>query len=453
MKRTLAWSAGLVGWLVLAACGDAGSGGTGGAGGATGGAGGSAGGAGGSGGSVGGAGGSVGGAGGSVGGAGGSVGGSGGSGGAGGGNPACEDANAPPPALKLTEVVSGLDRPVLLTYAPGDPATRMFVVEQPGVIRILQDGQLLAAPFLDIDTKVSGGGNGGDERGLLGLAFHPNYAQNGRFFVFYTGGGGNLNFTVEEYARDGANPNVAIPTPVKTFLQVADSYPNHNGGMLAFGSDGYLYIGVGDGGSAGDPDDNAENVNSKFGKMLRIDVDTHPTPPPGNLAGGDPDVWDYGLRNPWRFSFDSCTGRLYIGDVGQGVREEIDVEEPGQGNLDYGWDIMEGSVCYEPMNGCDTSGKVLPVKEYSHQGGKCSVTGGYVYRGSAIPGLRGHYLYGDYCTGEVWSFYWDGASLQHDVEQPDLNPGQGVLVSFGEDASGEVYVLALDGTIYRIDPA
>jgi glucose/arabinose dehydrogenase len=225
--------------------------------------------------------------------------------------------------------------------------------------------------------------------------------------------------------------------------------------MLAFGPDGYLYVGMGDGGAGGDPQNNAQNLNSKLGKILRIDVDGHPTPPAGNLIGGDPDLWDYGMRNPWRFSFDRATGDLYIGDVGQNTLEEIDVEPAGQGGRDYGWRIMEATQCFAPPTGCDTSGLTLPVVEYGRDLG-CSVTGGYVYRGSAIPGLVGRYLYGDYCSNRVFSFAWaDGVVDPQSSSEltADLDPDSRIqgLASFGEDAAGELYVVSLDGSVFRID--
>jgi len=350
-----------------------------------------------------------------------------------------------PPALRLSQVASGLDQPLYVTSAPGDDG-RLYVVEQTGRIRIATPSGVLAAPFLDLSGRISCCG----ERGLLGLAFHPGYADNGRFFVNYTNQDGDTE--VVEFERS-ADPDVASPAQVRLFFTVDQPFPNHNGGMLAFGPDGYLYVGMGDGGSAGDPQNNGQSLDTKLGKILRIDVDAYPTPPPGNVEGGDPAVWDWGLRNPWRFSFDRATGDLYIGDVGQNRLEEIDVEPAGQGRRNYGWRIMEGDSCFEPRTGCDQSGLTPPVVSYD-RGDGCSVTGGYVYRGQAIPGLVGDYLYGDFCSNRVFSFRWsDGVATPPRELTDDLDPDgliQG-LTSFGEDAVGELYVVSQGGSVFRIE--
>ena len=348
------------------------------------------------------------------------------------------------PPLRLTEVVSGLDQPLFVTAAPGD-ASRLYVVEQGGRVRIVAGGALRATPFLDVSTRVSCCG----ERGLLGLAFHPDYATNGRFFVNYTNSDGNTE--IVEFARS-ADADIAVADPVRLFFTVTQPFANHNGGMLAFGPDGLLYLGLGDGGGAGDPDRNGQNLASKLGKILRIDVDAYPTPPAGNLTGGDPDLWDYGLRNPWRFSFDRATGDLYIGDVGQDSFEEIDIEPAGQGRRNYGWNVMEGAHCFAAV-ACDQSGLTLPAIEYTHSFG-CSVTGGYVYRGRAIPGLAGRYLYGDYCSNRVFSLRWaDGAVSESQELTADLDPDSRIqgLTSFGEDGEGELYVVSYDGSVFRIE--
>ena len=347
------------------------------------------------------------------------------------------------PALRLDEVASGLDEPLYVTAPPGDPS-RLFVVEQTGRIRVVTGAVLRGAPFLDLSSAVSCCG----ERGLLGLAFHPDYAVNGRFFVNYTDVDGDT--VVAEFMR-GADPEVADPAPRRVLFTVEQPFANHNGGMLAFGPDGLLYVGLGDGGGEGDPFGNAQRLDTKLGKILRIDVDTHPTPPSGNVGGGDPDVWDFGLRNPWRFSFDRATGDLYIGDVGQDSFEEIDVEPRGQGGRNYGWNVTEGLHCFRAAS-CDTAGITLPVTEYDHGSGDCSVTGGYVYRGAAIPELSGRYLYGDFCSNRVRSFVWDGAAatdareLTADLETDVL----GAITSFGEDAAGEVLIVDRRGAIFRI---
>lgn len=351
-------------------------------------------------------------------------------------------------ALKLTVVASGLTLPVFATSPPGDGA-RLFVVEQTGTIRIVQDAQVLPDPFLDIRGLTTAGG----ERGLLGLAFHPTYASSGRFFVNYTDLAGDT--VVAEYRRSASDPDRAEPQAHRILFTVDQPFSNHNGGMIAFGPDGFLYVGMGDGGSGGDPQGHGQNLQSKLGKILRVDVEAYPVPPPGNLVGGDPSIWDFGLRNPWRFSFDRKTGDLYIADVGQNAWEEINVEPVGQGLRNYGWNVMEGSHCYKPPTGCPTAGLVMPVHEYPHSEG-CSVTGGYVYRGSRIPCLNGRYFFGDFCSNRVWSFRWSEVGGATDLVEhtDDLRPegGIGGLASFGEDAAGEIYLVGLSGRVFRLDP-
>ncbi len=352
------------------------------------------------------------------------------------------------PHLALTPVASGLSQP-LFADAPEGDTTRLYVVEQPGRIRIIENGVLLPTPFLDVSGIITSGG----ERGLLGLAFHPQYVTNGRFFVNYTDLDGNT--VIAEYRRSATDPDVAAPDAARVFFIVVQPFANHNGGMVAFGADGLLYIGLGDGGGGGDPQNNGQNLNTKLGKILRIDVDAYPTPPAGNITGGDPDVFDFGLRNPFRFSFDRGTGDLYIGDVGQDRFEEIDLEPRGSGRRNYGWRITEGNHCFNPPTGCDLTGISLPVVEYSHDNG-CSVIGGYVYRGEAIPGLAGRYLYGDFCSNRIWSFVRDGARITSEIElTDDLDPGHVLrgITSFGEDAAGEVYVVdGGSGVVFRVDP-
>lgn len=348
--------------------------------------------------------------------------------------------------LRLATVATGLDQPLFVTAAPGD-TRRLFVVEQSGRVRVVRDGALLDAPFVDLSERISCCG----ERGLLGLAFDPDYAASGRLFVNYTNADGDTE--VVELART-SDPDVASPEIVRRFFTVDQPFANHNGGMLAFGADGYLYVGLGDGGAAGDPQDNGQNPDVKLGKILRIDVDTYPTPPPGNAPGGDLDVWALGLRNPWRFSFDRQTGDLYIGDVGQNALEEIDVAPAGAAGLNFGWRIMEASQCFLPRTGCDTTGLTLPVVEYGRDTG-CSITGGYVYRGSALPGLAGVYLYGDYCSNRVFSFRLVGGAAQELRElTADLDPDGQIqgLTSFGEDAGGEILVVSRSGSVFRIEP-
>jgi len=363
---------------------------------------------------------------------------------------ACSDGTAPqtPAAPGLALVTSALSRPLFVTAPAGDTA-RLFVVEQSGRIRVLRHDTLLATPFLDISAHVVCCG----ERGLLGLAFDPAYAVNGRFFVDYTDIAGTTQ--VVRYTVSG-DPDVADPASASPVLSQAQPYSNHNGGMLAFGPDGYLYVGLGDGGSAGDPQGNAQNLTTLLGKILRLDVSgaSGYTIPASNpfvgQAGARGEIWAYGLRNPWRFSFDRTTGELYIADVGQSAQEEVDIEAPGTGGRNYGWNEMEGFACFLPA--CTPTGLALPVLTYDHSDG-CSITGGYVYRGTRIPALAGTYLYADYCAGWVRSFQWRGGAVADARDEPALAPG-GTVSSFGEDARGELYVVTYGspGSLYRIVP-
>ena len=347
--------------------------------------------------------------------------------------------------------MSGLSQPVALVAAPGDTG-RIFIVEKTGTIRIVKGSQLLSRPFLDIGDRVSAG----SEQGLLDLAFHPQYAANGRFYVDYTDRSGEthvVEFTVS------SNPDSASATE-REILAVTQPYSNHNGGQLAFGPDGDLYIGLGDGGSGGDPQGNGQNLGTLLGKILRIDVSSgSPYAIPADnpfvaRAGARGEIWSYGLRNPWRFSFDPETGDLMIGDVGQDLWEEIDHEPAGRGGRNYGWNRMEATHCYPPGSPCDPTGLTLPVAEYAHSEG-CSVTGGYVYRGSALPELSGTYYYGDYCTGMIRSLRIEAGIA---VERRDWTavlrtalggPMRG-LSSFGIDARGELYMVLLGGEVYRL---
>jgi len=358
-------------------------------------------------------------------------------------------ATAPPPTsdtLKLVPVVTGLSSPVYLTAPTGDTA-RLFVVEQGGQIRIVQHGQLLPTAFLDIHTRLVSGG----EQGLLSVAFHPNYGANGFFYVNYTDLNGDTR--VERYTVSAADSNLADTTTHKLILFVPQPYTNHNGGLVMFGPDGMLYIGMGDGGSGGDPENRAQHPDSLLGKLLRIDVD-HGDPyaiPPNNpfaTSGGAPEIWALGLRNPWRFAFDRSAGLLYIGDVGQGAWEEVDVEPASQGGLNYGWRLMEGAHCYNPTN-CSSAGLVLPAVEYDHSNGQCAVIGGFVYRGARFPALAGQYFYADLCAGWVRSFTYAGGAVTGQTSWT-LEPSPGSPLSFGEDSRGELYVLSSGGTVYRI---
>jgi len=355
---------------------------------------------------------------------------------------------APLPGVALRQVAGGLDSPVHLTHA-GERSGRLFVVEQAGRIRILRDGRLLPRPFLDLRSKVTSGG----EMGLLSVAFHPRYAENGRFYVNYTTGEGDrLRSVVAEY-RVSPDADVAA-TAERVLLEVAQPFRNHNGGLNLFGPDGMLYIGFGDGGSARDPMNNGQRLDTLLGKILRIDVDgeTGGTPyriPPDNPFVGRlnarGEIWAYGLRNPWRFSFDRTGGRLIAADVGQNQMEEVDLIERGK---NYGWRIMEGNLCHIPSSGCDRSGLELPIAQYDRSGG-CSVTGGYVYRGARIPGLAGRYLFGDYCSGRIWALTEAGGNRW---TMAPLLSTELRISSFGEDAAGEIYVVDHAGAVHLLVP-
>ncbi|MDM7917282.1 MAG: PQQ-dependent sugar dehydrogenase, partial [Candidatus Eisenbacteria bacterium] len=366
---------------------------------------------------------------------------------------------APARAATTVRVASGLARPVFAISPPGDG--RLFIVEQRGVIRILENGQLLPSPFLDIDDLVPDI-SGNDERGLLGLAFHPDYATNGWFFVDYINLSGD---TVIARYTVSSDPNAADPLSWTPILTIDQPYANHNGGTLLFGPDGMLYIGMGDGGGAGDPEENAQDPGSLLGKILRIDVDGEPPysiPPDNPFAGpGLPldEIWDLGVRNPYRWSFDRETGDLWIADVGQNRWEEIDFEPAGStGGVNYGWDNTEGHHCYEPSQDCDTTGITWPIYEYSHSDG-CSITGGVVYRGVAIPSLRGAYFFADYCSNRIWTLRYDGQTVTEVTERTaELAPGGGQSIgsisAFAEDSAGEMYIVdrgsGTDGEVYKI---
>ncbi len=340
-------------------------------------------------------------------------------------------------AYEWKMIVSGLERPVDLQP---DGSGRLFIIEKPGRIRILQNGQLLDQPFLDITDRV---GSNGNEQGLLGLAFHPQYAQNGRFFVNYTDNRGNTMIARYQVSDD---PNFANPNSEVKLIAVDQPFPNHNGGVLAFGPDGYLYAGLGDGGAAGDPFGNAQKTKILLGKILRIDVDSaEPYAVPADNPFGN-EVWAYGLRNPWRMSFDKSTGDLYIADVGQNTWEEIDYLPTGSpGGANFGWDQREGMHDYE---GSASPNFIEPIAEYSHQEGGCSVTGGYVYRGS-MPEWKGIYLFGDYCTGFMWGLIKSNGGWQ----KQQLFDVDFTITSFGQDESGELYALSDmsdSGSVYRL---
>jgi glucose/arabinose dehydrogenase len=322
-------------------------------------------------------------------------------------------------------VAKGLDSPLGISSTPSEP-NRLYIVEQPGVVRVLEGDTLLEQPFLDISDQVVSGG----EQGLLSLAFDPRYATNHLFYVDYTDTNGDTRVVEYEAAPDSA------PVRKRQLLFVDQPYANHNGGQLAFGPDGRLYVGMGDGGSGGDPENRAQDLSQKLGKLLSID--------PHGSGGWRID--GYGLRNPWRFSFDRETGDLWIGDVGQGSWEEIDhTPKSSPGLENYGWDVYEGTHVFEDKDPNPAGRLVMPVYEYSHDHG-CSVTGGYVYRGEDFPALRGAYFFGDYCSGTVWTLRLEGGKAKDVRTVGKIDQ----LSSFGEDAAGELYAASLSGTIYRL---
>ncbi len=348
-----------------------------------------------------------------------------------------------PSSARWEPVASGLEQPVDLQHAGGD---RLFLVEQRGVIRVLEDGEFLSEPFLDLRDFVDASGT---EQGLLGLAFHPNYADNGLFFVNYTDSRGN---TVVARFNVSSDPNLADLNSLRVVIRFDQPYANHNGGGIVFGPDGYLYIATGDGGSSGDPGGNAQKLDSYLGKLLRIDVDAadpYANPPDNPFVDGTglPEIWAYGLRNPWRFTFDTATGDLYIADVGQSAWEEVNFQPAGtQGGVNYGWNIREGAHSYV---GGTTEGLTDPVVEYGHNLG-ISVTGGPVIRDPSLPDWRGVYLYGDYGTGLIWGLLHDGqGNWQNEV----LFDTDFQISSFGIDAEGRVYLIDYaGGAIYRLTP-
>ena len=358
--------------------------------------------------------------------------------------------------IRVALLASGLSKPVFVTSAR-DGTGRLFIVEQTGTIRIFRNGALLPTPFLSIGSQVSKGG----EQGLLGLAFSPGFTTNRKLYVNFTDVNGDT--VIRQYRTSSTNPNAVATSSAITILKIAQPYDNHNGGMLAFGRDGYLYIGMGDGGSGGDPGNRAQSTGTLLGKMLRINVNgttstrNYLIPSTNPYVGrtGRDEIWQIGLRNPWRFSFDRVTGDLWIGDVGQSRYEEIDrairtTSGPGRG-INWGWRVLEGRHCYNPSTGCSTTGKTMPVLEYAHDSGRCAVTGGYVYRGTKVPALVGGYVFGDYCTGEIWVMNGTAASPASKTLLLDTDM---TISSFGEGAAGELYVLDLGGgRLFEILPA
>jgi glucose/arabinose dehydrogenase len=358
------------------------------------------------------------------------------------------------PGFRLERMASGLEHPTYLTSPPGD--RRLFVVEQTGTIRVINDGQLLATPFADLSSRVTEGG----EQGLLGLAFHPDYATNGRLFVYYTAR--NRHQQVWElHAEPGSD---VISGARRLLIDMADPFSNHNGGDLQFGPDGYLYIGTGDGGAGGDPGRRSQNLKVPLGKLLRIDVDAHPSGRPYGIPADNPFagegrgrglafLYAWGLRNPWRFSFDRKTGDLWIGDVGQNAWEEVDHVAKGKARgVNFGWSNLEATHSFDASHALTGGGRlVAPVVEYSHSLG-CSITGGYVYRGPSIRGLDGRYVYADYCSGRMWTLA-RGSKTPIDVTTIGTAVGLRSPVSFGEGSDGTLYEVSGRGEIYRFAAA
>jgi glucose/arabinose dehydrogenase len=354
-----------------------------------------------------------------------------------------------PVAVALETVASGLASPLYLTAPAGDP--RLFIVEKGGTIRIVQNRALLPAPFLDLSAQVSTGG----EQGLLGLAFDPQYVTNGRFVVHYTDVAGDTRVS---WFRVSQDPNLADPASELSILSADQPFSNHNGGQVLFGPDGYLYVMLGDGGSSGDPGSRAQSLADLLGSILRIqplETGGYSVPADNPFAGTPgalPEIWSYGLRNPWRVDFDPATGDLYIADGGERAWEEVSISASAAGagrGLNFGWRIMEGPECFG-TSPCEQTGLELPLVSYGHDKG-CSITGGAVYRGSAISALQGHYFYSDFCSGFVRSFRLEDGAAVDQHSWPGLEPGGGIL-SFGRDAAGELYLLGTDGAAYRIVP-
>ncbi len=357
------------------------------------------------------------------------------------------------PQYQWVELIDIFDNPLYITNA-GDGSGRLFVVEQYGYVMILdQNMQLISEPFLDVTAQMPGDVSQGGytERGLIGLVFHPDYKNNGIFFVHYVRYDNKA--IIERYQVSADNPNVADPTSATVIFSADDPFPNHNGGQLAFGPDGYLYFGIGDGGDLGDPLGNGQNTKVPFGKILRVDVnntDTYTVPPDNPFIDNPdylPEIWALGFRNPWRFSFDRLTGDLYIGDVGEAMWEEIDFQPAGSpGGQNYGWNAYEGNHPFSPTTPVPED-MTLPIAEYSHNEG-CSVTGGYVYRGQAMPELQGQYFFGDYCNGGVWT-----TSQAADGTWVTINQGylSRQISSFGEDEQGELYMVDYKGIILRLE--
>lgn len=358
-----------------------------------------------------------------------------------------DSSSSPVPDLALDTIATGLSHPLFVTAPPGD-RSRLFLVERTGQIRIVKNGTLLSSPFLDITSRVSNG----SEQGILGMAFRPDYATTRTFMVYYMDP--SLTSVLSRFQVPAGTPDVADASSEDTLLTIPQPIGDHNGGMLAYGRDGYLYMSVGDGGCCGDPDGHGQDRTELLGSILRLDV-TATGPygiPADNPWANHPtfrhELWNYGLRNPWRFSFDRTTGDLYIADVGDNTREEVDViPHTSTGGENLGWRNMEGSQCFGGGS-CSMTGLTLPVLDYGHDEG-CSIIGGYVYRGADLPGLRGAYFYADFCAGWIRSFRWAGGALTDERQYDLLDPSE-LPNSFGEDADGELYVTTETGNVYKI---
>ena len=374
------------------------------------------------------------------------------------------------PSLSSIEIADGFKKPLFITSYPTD-SNLLYVVEQAGRIIVIENGEKLKRPFLDIKKQVVNPNRPGDERGLLGFAFHPNHTKNGKFYINYMNNDGYTvvsEFTVKNKQR-------ANHSSERILFDLKQPFSNHNGGHMAFGPDGYLYISIGDGGKSGDPNNAGQDLNTIFGKVIRIDVNQTPYGiPKSNPYYGQEnkrgEIWAWGLRNVWRFSFDRKNGDIFYGDVGQNKWEEINYEPSNsKGGINYGWRIMEARHCYNPEDNCNESGLTQPILEYPNDANYmrtltgmdqpdvdgCSVTGGYVYRGKKIKGLQGTYLFGDYCSGNVWSFKVEnGKAVEFQNRTEEINLAEGeftnYISSFGEDADGELYIIDYNGGVYKI---
>jgi len=361
-----------------------------------------------------------------------------------------EEPNIPPVSIQVERVFPDLSFQEMTNLVqPDDTSDLIFVTEQRGVIYAFSANNSQQADiFLDIADRVN---RGGEEEGLLGLAFDPDYRENGYFYVYYSAADPTRS-VLSRFSLDQENTDVADPESEVIIMEVEQPFSNHNGGQLAFGPDGYLYIGLGDGGGAGDPQGNGQNLGTVLGSILRIDVSGLSAPGDYEIPADNPfvgtegaraEIWAFGLRNPWRFSFDLETGLLWAGDVGEHEREEIDIITKG---ANYGWNIMEGSHCYSPATGCNQSGLTLPLVDYDHSQG-CSVTGGYVYRGDQVASLQGYYIYGDYCSGNIWALAYNGSVVTENILLVDSGLS---ITSFGEDPAGNLYILDRQGGIYTM---